>query len=102
MQTWTSAREIQLIRCGVRIRKRRLRIVRRLLRLRIVVVHAPPPNLDPAWPETARPPAGSLSKLRVRCWECQHPHLLRERRMWNGTHSECPGCGKHAATTEDD
>ena len=49
------------------------------------------PHIDPVWAAaTSSPPPGSRSREKVICSACNLTHELRERVMWNGTHSECP------------
>lgn len=76
-----------------------------------VITHAPTapapkktrgqPLIDPAWTfET--PPAGTTSRLKVQCVGCKHPHTMKDRRMFNGTESECPKCRETVTVHADD
>ncbi len=50
-----------------------------------------PPHIDPAW-TFSEPPPGAMDAQKVKCAVCKNTHMMRERRMWNGTHSRCPKC----------
>lgn len=49
-------------------------------------------NIDPAWHHD-KPPAGAVSMAEVECWACKDIHKMKDRRMHNGTKSQCPKCG---------
>jgi hypothetical protein len=62
------------------------------------------PHIDPQWQRTFsdQPPTGARSRRRVECCACKDAHELRDRRMHNGTRSECPRCGEPVFSDQDE
>lgn len=57
------------------------------------------PNLDPIYARlNMKPPSSALSTELFECAECKHIHRGRERRLWNGSRSDCPKCGERVYT----
>jgi len=50
------------------------------------------PSIDPAW-TAATPPPQLNSPSRVQCFSCGDRHQMKQRKMFNGTQSNCPKCG---------